>query len=155
MAKPASPSPPHGDKGNRHVDIRGQKEKQHVPVQNNLGAAAIGGRFARRSVSKGPQTLRGTTHQAERVATVKGYGGHTRSSTLASFDDLASGGMGTPRSPSTNTRTGQRFPHTTRLIVHRVRNVNTSAAAGQEGVRFRPGAITLLVEPSHALTYSY
>lgn len=43
MAKPSSPSLPHGDKGNRHVDIRGQKAKQHVPVRDNLGAQAIGG----------------------------------------------------------------------------------------------------------------
>ena len=43
MAKPASPSPPHGDKGNRHVDIRGKTGKQHVPVKDNLGATAIGG----------------------------------------------------------------------------------------------------------------
>jgi hypothetical protein len=42
--KPTSPSWPHRDKeGKRHVDIRGSKQKQHVPVKNNLGATAIGG----------------------------------------------------------------------------------------------------------------
>jgi hypothetical protein len=43
MAKPGSPSPPHGSKGNRHVGIRVGKEKLHVPVKNELGATAIGG----------------------------------------------------------------------------------------------------------------
>ena len=43
--KTPSPSWPHRDKeeGKRHVDIRGSKQKQHVPVKNNLGATAIGG----------------------------------------------------------------------------------------------------------------
>jgi hypothetical protein len=44
MAKPTSPSPPHGDKnGKRHVDIRGPEGKIHQPVKNDLGATAIGG----------------------------------------------------------------------------------------------------------------
>jgi hypothetical protein len=43
MARPTSPSPPHGSKGNRHVDILVGKKKMHVPVKNELGATAISG----------------------------------------------------------------------------------------------------------------
>jgi hypothetical protein len=44
MAQPTSPSPPHRSPGHPepHVDLRGINEKIHVPVQNNLGATAIG-----------------------------------------------------------------------------------------------------------------
>lgn len=44
--QPTSPSPPHGghdpNEPFQHVDIRGVGEKLHVPVQNPLGALAIG-----------------------------------------------------------------------------------------------------------------
>jgi hypothetical protein len=45
LAKPSSPTPPHRGKENleRHVDIRGPKEKIHQPVKNQVGGTAIGG----------------------------------------------------------------------------------------------------------------
>jgi hypothetical protein len=45
MAKPTSPSPPHQSPQHpqRHVDISTPSGKIHVPVQNDLGATAIGG----------------------------------------------------------------------------------------------------------------
>jgi hypothetical protein len=43
MAKPSSPSPPHGKGDKRHVDIRGRDQKDHVKVKDNLGATAVGG----------------------------------------------------------------------------------------------------------------
>jgi hypothetical protein len=44
MAQPTSPSWPHfSPEHGYHVDIRGPHEKLHQPVQNPLGAIAIGG----------------------------------------------------------------------------------------------------------------
>ncbi len=43
MAKPTTPSPPHHSPAHGyHVDIAGPAGKLHQPVQNQLGATAIG-----------------------------------------------------------------------------------------------------------------
>ena len=45
MAQPSSPSWPHTSAGHPfpHVDLHGPQAKIHVPVQDPLGAIAIGG----------------------------------------------------------------------------------------------------------------
>lgn len=45
MAQPSSPSWPHTSSGHPflHVDLHGPQAKIHVPVQDPLGAIAIGG----------------------------------------------------------------------------------------------------------------